>query len=118
MAEVTCPGDKGDEDLPIWERGRQSFSWTLARNRQARFRGAGRVGRYATVGIDGRARISTRGLRQVKERHLEDLPAIIGRLLTRSCVTTVFCVNAKEFGGRIAPLLGSQVAESGFSHMV
>lgn len=47
-----------------------------------------------------------------------DLLFMIGRLPTRRCRTTVFCVNAKVLGLRIAPLLGSQVADSGFSHIL
>jgi len=40
------------------------------------------------------------------ERHLDDRSWLIGRLLTRRCVTTVFCVNAKGIGGGSLLFLG------------
>ncbi|KAK3994744.1 hypothetical protein QBC44DRAFT_305977 [Cladorrhinum sp. PSN332] len=48
---------------------------------------------------------ANRGPRQEdKERHLKICLLPLGASLTRRCVTTVFCVNAKEFGGGSLPL--------------
>lgn len=49
---------------------------------------------------------------------LEDLLHMIGRLPTRRCVTTVFCVNANVLESGSLLFQGPQVAESGFSHIV
>jgi hypothetical protein len=51
-----------------------------------------------------------------KGRHWTIMPLSLGGRRPGSVLTTVFRVNACMLGRRIAPVFGTEVADSGFSH--